>query len=64
MERIIIDNCIVEKTEKSLYLYSLKMAKKKNIDFSKVEKKTFGSKMKDNEKIRELLDGNIKFENL
>lgn len=40
------------------------MAKKRNIKLEHIEKKSFGSRMKDNEKIRQLLDGEIKFENL
>ena len=64
MNRIIIDNCFVEKGEKSLYICSLKMAKKRNINLEYIEKKSFGSRMKDNEKIIQLLDGEIKFENL
>jgi len=64
MERVIIDNCVVEKSEKSLYICSLKMAKKRNMNLTNVEKKTFGSRMKDNAKIKDLLDGKIKFENL
>lgn len=64
MERIIIDNCVVERSEKSLYVCSMKMAKKRNMNLANVEKKSYGSKMKDNEKIRQLLDGKINFENL
>jgi hypothetical protein len=41
----------VEKGEKSLYICSLKMAKKINIKLEDIEKKSFGSRMKDNEKI-------------
>ena len=64
MNKIIIDNCFVEKGENSLYICSLKMAKKRNIKLAHIEKKSFGSRLKDNEKIRQLLDGNIKFTNL
>lgn len=67
MNTIVIDNCIVSKfMENGISIKPIHLAKKINpqLNIDSLQKITYGDKQKDNYVISQLIDGQLKYEDL